>query len=309
MANLPPSPPLPPLRLIVGFSPGSASDDIAHLIAKPLGEQLQRAVRIERLAGDNGAHGALAVARSAPDGNTLFIATLGTHALAPHVRKDLPYDAQRDFEPVTLLTQSPMLLACHPSLPSQSVSEFVAHARARTGALALTYGTSAIGGAPHLAAELFQSVTGVALRHARYDETQKLYADLEAGRIDLSFNNILSMLPRCASGKKSGTLRALGVTSAQRCAIAAHIPTLAESGLRRCEVSNWVGLVAPRGTPVARVDAIAAAAATVIQGAGVSTALNDAGITPCGYTPAAFAQFMASELERWRPVVAKFAHH
>jgi len=157
MANLPPSPPLPPLRLIVGFSRGSASDDIAHLIAKPLGEQLQRAVRIERLAGDNGAHGALAVARSAPDGNTLFIATLGTHALAPHVRKDLPYDAQRDFEPVTLLTQSPMLLACHPSLPSQSVSEFVAHARARTGALALTYGTSAIGGAPHLAAELFQS--------------------------------------------------------------------------------------------------------------------------------------------------------
>ena len=291
-----------PLRIIVGFSPGSASDDIARLIATPLGQQLQRAVRIERIAGDNGVHGALAVARAPADGNTLFVATLGTHALAPHVRKDLPYDPQRDFEPVSLLTQSPMLLACHPSLPAHGVSEFIAHAHGHPGALA--YGTSAIGGAPHLAAELFQSVTGIELRHARYDETNKLYADLEAGRIELSFNNIMSMLPRCTSGK----LRALGVTGAQRCAIATHIPTLAESGLRGSEISNWVGLVAPHATPAALTDAISAAVTRVIHGAGVSATLNNAGITPCGSTPAAFGQFIAAELERWQPVVAKFTH-
>ena len=301
--------PAKPVRLILGVPAGGTPDVVARMVTPGLSSLLGQQFVVDNRGGASGVIATELAARAVPDGYTLFFGAPGSITILPHLAKKVPYDAQRDFEPVTLLTQSPMLLACHPSLPSQSVSEFVAHARARTGALALTYGTSAIGGAPHLAAELFQSVTGVALRHARYDETQKLYADLEAGRIDLSFNNILSMLPRCASGKKSGTLRALGVTSAQRCAIAAHIPTLAESGLRRCEVSNWVGLVAPRGTPVARVDAIAAAAATVIQGAGVSTALNDAGITPCGYTPAAFAQFMASELERWRPVVAKFAHH
>jgi len=290
-----------PLRLVVGFSAGSASDDVAHLIAAPLSEQLQRRVVIERIAGASGTLGAHAVAQSAADGNTVFIATLGTHALAPHVRKKLSYDALHDFTPVALLTQSPMLLACHPSLPVHDLHAFIAHARAHPAALA--YGTSAIGGAPHLAAELFQSVTGVELRHARYDETKKLYADLETGRIALSFNNIMSMLPRCATGH----LRALGVTSAQRPAVAPHIPTLAECGLQSCEVSNWLGLVAPRGMPAAMTNTISLAAAAVIHSARVVTTLNASGITPCGSTPAAFGTYMASELERWEPVVRRFS--
>ena len=290
-----------PLRIIVGFSPGSASDDIANLIAAPLAAQLGRQVVIERIAGESGTLGAQAAATSAPDGNTLFVATLGTHALAPHARANLPYDALRDFAPVSLLTQSPMLLACHPSLPAANVNEFIAYARANPGALA--YGTSAIGGAPHLAAELFQSVTGVALRHARYDETQKLYADLETGRIALSFNNILSMLPRCASGK----LRALGVTSAQRSPVAPNIPTLAECGVQGCEVSNWLGLVAPRGTPAALVDTLSQAAAEAINGRDVAAALITAGISPMGSSALAFERFIAAELNRWRPVVARFS--
>ncbi len=195
-----------------------------------------------------------------------------------------------------------MLLACHPSLPVRDLAEFIAHARLHSGALALTYGTSAIGGAPHLAAELFQSVAGVELRHARYDETQKLYADLEAGRIALSFNNIMSMLPRCNAGK----LRALAVTSAQRCAITPTIPSLAECGINGGEVSNWLGLVAPRGTPVAAVNTIANAAASVMHSAEIAAALNAVGITPCGSTPKAFGEFIDSELKRWRPVVARF---
>jgi tripartite-type tricarboxylate transporter receptor subunit TctC len=290
-----------PLKIIVGFSPGSASDDIANLIAAPLATQLGRQVVIERIAGESGTLGAQAAAQRAADGNTLFVATLGTHALAPHVRVHLPYDALRDFAPVSLLTQSPMLLACHPSLPASTVNEFIAHARANPSALA--YGTSAIGGAPHLAAELFQLVTGIALRHARYDETQKLYADLEAGRIALSFNNILSMLPRCASGK----LRALGVTSTQRSPIAPHIPTLAECGLQGCEVSNWLGLVAPRGTPAAVVDTLSQAAAEMINSRDISAALLTAGISPMGSSPLAFERFIAAELNRWKPVIARFA--
>lgn len=290
-----------PLRLVIGFSPASASDYIAHLIAAPLGQRLGREVTIERIAGDSGTRGALAVARSAADGNTLFVATLGTHALAPHARPDLPYHAINDFAPVSLLSQSPMLLACHPLLPAQTLAEFIAHAHAHPGVLA--YGTSAIGGAPHLAAELFQAVTGVALRHARYDETRQLYADLEAGRIALSFNNIMSMLPRCTAGK----LRALGVTGARRAAIAPHVPTLAECGIGACEVSNWLGLAAPRCTPVALVDAISQAAASVINSSKVAAVLNGSGITPCGSTPEQFGQFISAELTRWKPVVARFS--
>lgn len=292
------------LRLIIGFSPGSASDDLAKLIATPLGAALGRPVAIERIAGDNGAHAAQAVANAAPDGNTLLIATLGTHALAPNVprvRKDFPYHPQRDFAPVSLLTQAPMLLACHPRLPVHDVSSLIAHARARPGEM--TYGTSAIGGAPHLAAELFQMVTGVQLRHQRYAETNDLYVDLEACRIDLSFNNIMSMLPRC----NAGTLRALAVTSAQRSPIAPHIATLAESGVPGAEVSNWVGLAAPRGTPAAAVELISQAVATVINSRDIAGKLITAGISPMGSSPLAFERFMAAELTRWAPVVARFA--
>ena len=291
----------PALRLVIGFSPGSASDDIANLIAAPLGEQLERTVNIERIAGEGGALGAKAVAQSTADGNTLFVATLGTHALAPHLRYDCPYHPTRDFAPVSLLTQSPMLLACHPALPVRNVNELIKHARAHPGTLA--YGTSAIGGAPHLAAALFQSLTGIDLRHARYDDTQTLYADLEAGRIALSFNNILSMLARCRSGK----LRALGVTRAQRTPIAPHIPTLAECGITGGEVSNWLGLVAPRGTPAALINTLANAAARVINSAHVAATLNAAGITPCGSRPSAFEAFIAEESRRWAPVARRLA--
>lgn len=291
----------PDLRLMIGFSPGSASDDIANLIAAPLGAQLKRKVVIERIAGDNGAHAALAVARSAPDGNTLFVATLGTHALAPHVREDLPYDAVDDFAPVSLLTASPMLLACSAGLPVDDVPTLIAHARAHPGEL--TYGTSAIGGAPHLAAALFQMVTGVRLRHERYNDTNDLYVDLETGLIDLSFNNIMSMLPRC----EQKMLRALAVTAPQRFVVAPAVPTFAECGVPGCEMSNWVGLVAPRRTSPAVVEALSSAVAAVMQSPDVARRLTGAGITPCGSTPVTFGEFLTSELRHWGPVVTKFA--
>ncbi len=290
----------PALQLIVAFSTGSASDDIASLIAPPLAAALERRVVITRIAGDNGTLGARMASQSPPDGNTLFVATLGTHALAPHLNPLLPYDPQYDFVPVSLLTQSPMLLACHPALPVPDVQALIAHARAHPGELA--YGASAIGGAPHLAAALFQSVTGVQLRHARYAETGKLYADLEAGVIALSFNNMMSMLPRC----KAGRLRALAATSAERCPVAPNVPTLAEAGVSGSDVSNWLGLSAPRGTPRMLVDTISQAVARVLQSADIAGRLTAAGITPHGSTPEAFGEFLEAQLQRWQPVVARF---
>lgn len=292
----------PELRLVIGFSPGSASDDIANLIAAPLGDALGRRVIIQRIAGDNGALAAHAVAQSVPDGNTLLVATLGTHALAPHVRRDLPYDPLRDFEPVALLTTSPMVLACHPSQPFTDVPSLIAYARAHPGELA--YGTSAIGGAPHLASELFQMLASVELRHARYEDTRKLYADLERGEIALSFNNIMSMMPRCQSGK----LRALGITSVGRVPLAPDVPTFQEFGLRDCHMSNWTGLVAPRGTPTAIADQLDNVITSGVLTPEIVAILNANGLVPCNGSPIALRDFIADEIRRWGPVVARFRH-
>jgi tripartite-type tricarboxylate transporter receptor subunit TctC len=290
-------------RLIVGFSRGSASDDIANAIKPAFAQALGRDVIIELKPGGNGADAARAVAASPPDGATLFVATLGTHALAPNLAARPGYDPLRDFAPVSLLTQAPLVLACHRSLEVDGVESLLALARRRPGEL--TYGTSAIGGAPHLAAELFCTLAGVRMKHVRYAETERLYDDLEAGRIDLSFNNVMSMLPRCARG----SIRALAVTGAQRSAVAPELPTIAESGLPRYEVSNWIGLVAPRGTPPATVQRIRDAAASALADARVRPRLEAAGIAPCGTSPEAFAAFIASELARWKPIVAGFCEN
>src|SRR5205085_950469 len=172
-----------------------------------LAEQLGAAVTIELKPGHNGIPAAREVAASEPDGATLFMATLGTHAIAPYLSTDPEYDPLRDFTCISLVSRSPMLLACHPSVGVTSVAELIERARVSE----LTYATSAIGGAPHLAAELFQQLAGVTMRHMRYDQTEMLYRDLEAGRVALSFNNIISMLPRCRAGK----LCALGVSSSE----------------------------------------------------------------------------------------------
>lgn len=288
------------MRLVIGFSQGSASDQIARLIAPPLSREIGKEVAIELRPGSNGAHAACAVATAAPDGSTLFMATLGTHALAPHLDDDLPYDPVRDFAPVSLVTTSPLVLGCHASVGAADIESLIEIARAQPRAL--SYGTSAIGGAPHLAAELFQSLSGAQLHHVRYDHTERLYDDLEAGRIALSFNNVMSMLPRC-DGRN---LRALGITSAQRNPICEHVPTIAQSGLPEYEVSNWLGVVAPRATPAPVIESLSRALDTVLKSESVAPVLRAAGVTPCGGGAGRFADFMASEIARWRPVVARF---
>ncbi|HXD51489.1 MAG TPA: tripartite tricarboxylate transporter substrate-binding protein, partial [Burkholderiales bacterium] len=195
--------------------------------------------------------------------------------------------------------KSPLLLACHPAIDATSIPELIDLAKSCNPAL--TYATSAIGGAPHLAAEMFQTMAGIAMRHVRYDETQRLYSDLEAGRVALSFNNLISMLPRC----RRGMLRALGVSSAERSAVAPEIPTIAESGVPGYEVTNWVGIVAPRATPGKCVAELSHAATAAVRSDAVNAALLAAGVTPCGGAPEMFASFMATEVERWREIASR----
>jgi len=292
-----------PLQIILGFSKGSASDDIAHLIAPALGEELKRDVQIKRLTGESGTLGAQAVALSRPDGDCLFMATLGTHALAPHMREDLAYHPLEDFSPIGLLTHSPMILACTPSLSVNNALELIERAREQPNTLA--YGTSAIGGAPHLSAELFQKRTGIRLKHAPYEQTQQLYADLLQGHIALSFNNIMSMRPHCLSG----ALKGLGITSRERSAVVPQIPTLHELGIVDCEVSNWLGLVAPKATPAAILNTLSKAAHAALQRPLIQKTLAASGLTASGSDPQFFAQFLMQEFNRWQPIVKDFSHH
>jgi tripartite-type tricarboxylate transporter receptor subunit TctC len=285
------------MRLVLGFSPGSLSDHIARMLRDALAEQLRAPVTIELKPGKNVIPAACEVAGSTPDGATLFMATLGTHAIAPFVSAQPAYDPLGDFTCLSLVSRSPMLLACHPSMGAASVSALIERARSTE----LTYATSAVGGAPHLAAELFQRLAGVTMRHVRYDQTGVLYHDLEAGKVDLSFNNIISMLPRCRAGK----LRALAVSSRERAEIAPDIPTLEESGVAGYDMTNWVGIAGPRGMDEATAVRLSAAVAAAARSEPVSTGLRAQGIIPCGSTAPEFAAFVRGETAKWRPIVAQ----
>lgn len=286
------------MRLVIGFSPGSASDFVAGVLLPELAQRLGQTIMLERQPGDNGAKAARAVAAAEPDGSTIFVATLGTHALAPHFVPAPGYDPVRDFEPVCLVARSPLVLGCHPGLGIASVRELIAAARERQ----LTFGSSAVGGAPHLAGELFNMMARVAMAHVPYARTEDLYADLERGRIALSFNNIMSMAQRI----RGGVLRGIAVTAASRTTLLPELPTLAESGLPEFEVANWLGIVAPAGTPPAVLDRLNAEIGAALHSETLAQALGRSGMEVCAGSRAEFALHLERELARWGPVVSRF---
>lgn len=285
--------------MIIGFSSGSASDLIARALLPQLGRQLGQPVVPELHQGEGGAIGAEMVARSTPDGYTLFMATLGTHALVPHRGRAFPYDPARDFAPVSLVANMPLVLACHPSVEADSVGQLIALARAYPDVF--TYASSAIGGAPHLAAELFREMAKVEMVHVVYDNTDRLYADLEAGRVSMSFNNVLSMAPRI----RAGTLRGLAVTARERSPVLPQLPTMAEAGLPGYEVTNWLGIVAPRKTPPGVAMVLNRAIAAALRAPAVLEHFGAIGVEPWSSTPDAFASHIEREIARWAPIAAR----
>lgn len=284
------------VRLVIGFSPGSLSDNVAQALAAAL-RDAGITPTIERRTGGDGVVAARAVMTAAADGTTLLLATLGTHAIAPLL--SAPYDPGVDFTPVSLLTQSPLLLACHPRLGLASVGDLIE--RARAAPRTLRYATSAVGGAPHLAGALFEALTATRLHHVRYARTARLYAELEAGAVDLSFNNINTMLPRCRAGR----LVALGVTAGERCAAAPEVATLAEAGVAGYAMSNWTALVAPPRLAPALAEALAATVGTAFAASAHAAALRAQGIAVRATAPGELAAFMAREATRWRAVVPR----
>ena len=233
-----------PVKLVVPYPPGGPTDIVARVVAQQLSEQTGQQFVVENKAGAGGNLGAEAVARAPADGYTLLVGTTA-HAINMSIFKNLNYDVQRDFAPVSLLTQGPLVLVANPAFPAKNVAEVIAQAKAQPGVL--NYASSGNGQSTHLSAELFNMMAGVKLNHVPYKGSAPALTDVIAGQVPLMFDTMLSSMPFVKAGK----LRAIAVTSPQRSPAAPDVPTIAESGLPGYEVFAWNGLLAPTGTPPA----------------------------------------------------------
>ena len=284
------------VRLIVPFAPGGGADLTSRLIAQRLPDALGRQVIVDNRAGGASNIGTEAAARSAPDGYTLFLATLSTSVNASLFPK-LPFNVLRDFEPVSLLVTVPLIVVVHPSVPVQTVQELIALAKSRPGAL--NYASGGIGSANHVAGELFKHMTGVQIAHVPYKGGGPAIADILGGHVSLLFGTLTST----HEFAKSGRLRGLATTGGKRSVAAPELPTVAESGLPGYLVEAWYGVMAPAGTPRAIIDRLSAELARIVQAPDVRETLRAQGTEAVGGTPEEFARYLRAEIEKWSKMV------
>jgi tripartite-type tricarboxylate transporter receptor subunit TctC len=288
--------PVKPVRIVVGFTPGGATDISARGIAQKLTESLGQQVLVDNRAGAASNIGAEFVARAAPDGYTLFHGTVST-SINPSLYSKLGYDPVRDFAGVVLLAGTPFLLVTHPSIPAKNVKELVAFARSRPGQL--NYATAGAGSGAHLFMALFASMTDVKATPVPYKGAAAATTDLIAGQIPMMFDNIFTTLPLSRSGK----MRALAVSTAQRAAAAPELPTVAEAGVPGYDANAWFGLFAPAATPRDIITRLNAETVKALQTADMRERLLALGATPGGGTPEHFATFFRNEVAKWAKVV------
>ncbi len=285
-----------PVRMIVPFAPGGGTDIVSRLVAQRLADSIKQSVVVDNRAGGAGNIGAELVARANPDGYTLLVGSATILAVNPVIFK-VAYNPSRDFAPITLLGSQPHLMVVHPSLPANSVREFVNLAKEKS--LKLNYGSSGTGGPAHLGGELFKIVAGVDMLHIPYKGTGPAVIDLVGGQLQVGLLSLASSMPHV----KSGRLKALAVTSPKRAIVAPELPTIAESGYPGFEVRSWYGLLAPAGTPKTIIDKLSSQIAAVLRQPEVIAKLASDGAEPGGDTPAEFAAYIKSEAERWGKVV------
>ncbi len=235
--------PSKPIRIVVPFPAGGTTDILARAVAQRLTETLGQSVVVDNRPGAGGNIGAELVAKAAPDGYTLLMGTVGTHAINASLYAKMPYDHVRDFAPIILVAGVPNVLVVNPALPVNSVQELIAYGKANPGKL--NFASSGNGTSIHLSGELFKTMTGVQMAHVPYKGSSPALVDLMGGQVQLMFDNLPSALPQIKAGK----LKALAVTSAQRSTALPDVPTVIESGLPGFEASSWFGLLAPAGTP------------------------------------------------------------
>lgn len=288
--------PARPVRVIVSYAPGGATDIVARMVAAKLSEGFGRSFVVENVTGAGGVIGDSTAARAAPDGYTL-LGTSSTFSINPAVVAKLPFDPLKSFAPVTLVARAPFMLVVHPSVPAKSVKELVALAKSQPGKL--DYASAGQGTAVHLAVELFNSMAGVTMMHIPYKGSGLALIDLLAGQVQLTFANVLSSRAHV----KAGRLRALAVSSAKRSAVLPELPTVSESGIPGYDVASWYAYLAPAGTPQPIVQRLNAEIINGLKSADMSERLATDGAESVGSTPEEFGQYLASEITRWRKVV------
>jgi len=291
-----------PVRIVVPFAPAGTTDILARALAPELGKAFGQTFVIENKPGAGGNIGAEQVAKSAPDGYTLLMGTVGTHAINPSLYRKMPYDHVKDFVPITLVAGVPNVLVMNPAKAEawgiRSVPDLIRYARANPGKLNMA--SSGNGTSIHLAGELFKTMTGTFMVHFPYRGSGPALLDLIGGNMDLMFDN----LPSSMTQIKAGKLKALAVTSAQRSAAVPELPTIAEAGpLPGFEASSWFGLLAPAGTPADIVARIQQETARALATPAMKERLLAQGAIPSGIEPAAFAQLIAAETKKWAQVV------
>jgi tripartite-type tricarboxylate transporter receptor subunit TctC len=288
-----------PIRLLVPFPAGSSTDIIARIIAQKLGQRLGQQVVIDNRAGASGNIGADAVAKAAPDGYTIGIATASTHAVAASLGGYLPYDPIKDFAPVAMIGGQPYVLVLYPGLPAQNLAELVALAKAKPGTL--NYGSAGVASLAHLATALFASMAGVNMTHVPYKSSSQSVTDMITGRLDMQFATIAPTLPNIRAGK----LRALATSSTKRVTALPEVPTVAESGIAGYEAVLWVSLVAPPATPSAIIAQLNRETNDILNSAEVKEVLVAQGMEPEPGPPDAVTRRIRADIEKWRDVVAK----
>jgi tripartite-type tricarboxylate transporter receptor subunit TctC len=289
--------PVKPIRLVVPFTPGGSTDILARLVAQKLTEAFGKQVIVDNRPGAGGVIGVELVAKAAPDGYTLVMGHIGTFAVNPTLYPKLPYDAVRDFQPITLVAMVPNLLSVHPGLPAKSVQELIALARAKPGSL--HFGSGGNGSAAHLAGEYFKLLTKTDLVHVPYKGTAPAVTDLIAGNIAMMITGVPPQLAHV----KAGRLRPLAVASAKRLPLFPELPTIAEAGVPGYEATQWYGVLAPAQTPRPIVARLNAEIVKAVRSAEVRERLATEAAEPVGDRPEEFHAFIKKEIARWAPVI------
>lgn len=288
--------PVRPVRIIVPYPPGGATDVMARTVAQKLSEFWQQPAVVENKPGASGTVGSEIVAKSAADGYTLLLQ--GTqHSINLSLYKQLPYDTLRDFAPVAFVASAPFLLVLHPSVPANSVAELIAYIKARPGGL--NYGSSGVGGGAHLAGEIFKTSAGVQLTHIPYKGAAPAMADLLGGQVTMVFDPI----PTSLAQVKSGRIKALAITSAKRSALMPELPTIAESGLPGFEVVAWFGLYAPAATPKDVVTKLNADVTRALQLPDVREKFASLGAESMPMSTDQFAVYLRAEIAKFAKAI------
>jgi tripartite-type tricarboxylate transporter receptor subunit TctC len=285
------------IRIVVPFPPGGFSDTFARIIGNEINKSWGQQVVVDNRTGAGGTIGSDIVAKAPPDGYTLVMGTIGTHAINATLFSKLPYDPIRDFAPVAFVVEAEGLLVAHPSVPVKTTKELISLAKQKPGEL--TYASAGAGTTSHLAGELFKTLAKVDILHIPYKGNAPAITEMLAGQTSMLFATLPTVLPQVQANR----LRPIAVLGSKRSLALPNIPTLAESGVRGFEVNNWTGILAPAGTPTAIISRLNAEANRVMQLPEVQARLPKEGLRHIAMTPPQFADFVKSERDKWGPIV------